>query len=154
MKAFLPYAVPLISCGISLIVFGWPHAVWAMVSDRVVDAIIFVESSNRPWVENHDGCRGLGQINRKTWNWLCTQMGTSWSFNEAFHPQKNRIATTFYLNWLERYLRSHGQYSPELVWACYNAGPGTVRKYGWRIPPYAETRRYIAKIQTYLKDHY
>mgnify|MGYP001613744734 CR=1 FL=1 len=30
--------------------------------------------------------------------------------------------------------------------AAYNAGPEAVRKYGGRVPPYAETQAYVRKV--------
>ena len=48
-----------------------------------------------------------------------------------------------------RYLNSLTQQvgSTELALAAYNAGPGTVSRYGG-IPPYAETQNYVRAVMT------
>ena len=43
--------------------------------------------------------------------------------------------------------------STELALAAYNAGPGNVKKFGGKIPPYAETKRFVNIImQDYKKQ--
>jgi soluble lytic murein transglycosylase-like protein len=48
-----------------------------------------------------------------------------------------------------RYLRDlHQMFGGrvDLVAAAYNAGEGSVQRYGNRIPPYPETRSYVAQV--------
>ena len=43
--------------------------------------------------------------------------------------------------------------SMELALAAYNAGPGNVKRYNNTVPPYAETKRFIAKIMRDYKNY-
>jgi soluble lytic murein transglycosylase-like protein len=47
-----------------------------------------------------------------------------------------------YLRWLLDYFRG----DLVLALAAYNSGEGAVVKYGWRVPPYAETQDYVRRI--------
>jgi hypothetical protein len=62
---------------------------------------------------------------------------------DAFNPAENIRAGVKYLKTLlDRY-----QGRVELALAAYNAGPGAVKKYGGKVPPYRETQAYVARIQ-------
>ncbi|MBF0462136.1 MAG: lytic transglycosylase domain-containing protein [Magnetococcales bacterium] len=41
----------------------------------------------------------------------------------------------------------------ELSLAAYNAGPTTVAKYGGMVPPYPETREYVARVLRYYREY-
>ena len=62
---------------------------------------------------------------------------------DAFNPMENIRAGVAYLkSLLVRY-----DHDESLALAAYNAGPGAVEKYGRSVPPYRETRNYVAKIR-------
>ena len=63
-----------------------------------------------------------------------------YALTDPFDPMANIEAGT-------RHLRSLlDRYDVDSALAAYNAGEGPVRKFGG-VPPYPETRRYVAKIR-------
>lgn len=124
---------------------------------ELVIALIKAESNFNPRAVSKVDARGLMQLTRATWDWICEQyLQVSWSFDEyAFDPEKNIKVGTRFLRWIRDYLSKHTQElnaeADDLLLACYNAGPGAVKRYGFRIPPFSETQNYISKINNSLK---
>jgi len=62
--------------------------------------------------------------------------------SDPYNPIENVRAGVAYLReLLDRY-----QNNEELALAAYNAGPGAVDKHGQNVPPYRETRNYVAQV--------
>lgn len=97
-------------------------------------SVIAAESNFNPRAVSRRGARGLMQILPAT----AVRLGVK----DVFDPEQNIDAGTRYLKKLL------GNYRGDLALtlAAYNAGPGTVEKYG-RVPPYNETIAYIRAIQ-------
>ncbi|MFC1812787.1 transglycosylase SLT domain-containing protein [Thermodesulfobacteriota bacterium] len=41
----------------------------------------------------------------------------------------------------------------ELALACYNAGPESVRRAGWNIPDFSETKKYVPRVIRFFKNY-
>jgi soluble lytic murein transglycosylase-like protein len=66
-------------------------------------------------------------------------------------PEQNVDAGTHYLRVLmDRYGRRSN--SLKRVIAAYNAGPGTVDRYGG-VPPFRETRDYVVRVLSFLRRY-
>ena len=109
------------------------HAAANGVSADLVRAIIQAESAFNPRALSHKGAMGLMQLMPAT--------ATRYSVRDAYDPAENIRAGVAYL----KSLLTKYSNKVELALAAYNAGPGAVKKYG-TVPPYRETRDYIAKI--------
>lgn len=103
------------------------------VEEAVVRAIIHAESAYRPHVQSHKGAQGLMQLIPAT--------AKRFGVNDSFDPAQNINGGVQYLSWL---LRRYKQ-DLTLAAAAYNAGEGAVDRYGG-VPPYKETRLYVARV--------
>lgn len=112
------------------------HASTHDVRPDLVRAVIQAESAFNPRARSHKGAMGLMQLMPAT----AAELGVT----DPYDPDQNiRGGVTYLKTLLTRY--SHNE---ELALAAYNAGPGAVQKYG-AVPPYRETREYIARIQSH-----
>lgn len=103
------------------------------VPPGLVRAVLMAESAGDPSAVSLAGAQGLMQL----------MPGTSASCGIAnpFDPTENVQCGSSYLKAL--LARYHGNVT--LAVAAYNAGPGAVDRYHG-VPPYAETRAYVARV--------
>ena len=100
----------------------------------LVRAVMQVESAFNPFARSPKGALGLMQLMPAT----IRQYGV----RNPFDPADNVRAGVAYLReLLDRYHDNE-----ELALAAYNAGPGAVDRHGQSVPPYRETRSYVAQI--------
>lgn len=96
-------------------------------------SVVNAESGGHVHAVSRAGAQGLMQLMPST--------ARSLGVTDSFAPEQNLRAGTDYLDSLLR--RYHDDLS--LALAAYNAGPAAVDKYHG-IPPYRETRMYVARI--------
>jgi len=108
------------------------------VSERLVSAVIRVESAFNPRAVSRKGAQGLMQLMPAT----AAQLGV----RNSFDPQENIDGGVRHL----RGLIDRFSNSLPLALAAYNAGERAVTTYRG-IPPYAETRDYVTRV-LYLYD--
>ncbi len=99
---------------------------------ELIESVIKAESGGNPQAVSRAGAKGLMQLMDTT----ATDVGIT----DSFDPEQNIQGGAKYLRQM---LDRFGDLKTAL--AAYNAGPGTIEKYGG-IPPYKETHDYIDKI--------
>jgi soluble lytic murein transglycosylase-like protein len=97
-------------------------------------SIMHQESSFKSHAISPKGARGLMQLMPGT--------AVRYGVTNIFDPRQNIEGGARYI----RFLLDRFDGDVNLTLAGYNAGEGAVEKYGWRIPPYAETQEYVRRI--------
>lgn len=110
------------------------------LEEALVKAVIKVESNYRSKTVSKKGAQGLMQLMPETARDL--------KVKNAFDPSENIRGGSQYL----RKMLDLFDYDLELALAAYNAGPGTVKRYGG-IPPYDETRNYVKRVKFYMNRY-
>jgi soluble lytic murein transglycosylase-like protein len=97
-------------------------------------SIMHQESSFKSYAVSPKGARGLMQLMPGT--------AIRYGVTNIFDPRQNIEGGARYV----RFLLDRFDEDINLTLAGYNAGEGAVEKYGWQIPPYAETQEYVRRI--------
>ena len=92
------------------------------------------ESAFKKRARSHKGASGLMQLMPAT--------ARRFGVTKIYDPKQNIDAGVKYMRWLLNKFNG----DVVLALAGYNAGEGAVMKYGWRVPPYRETREYVRRI--------
>ncbi len=110
------------------------------IPEELVRAVIKVESDYDPRAVSRANAHGLMQ--------LVPETAERMMVTDSFDPRQNIFGGVRYL----RVLANMFNGDLELTVAAYNAGENAVVRYGG-IPPYEETRQYVAKVLAYYR-HY
>jgi soluble lytic murein transglycosylase-like protein len=109
------------------------------VDPLLIFAQMSQESSFQKRATSHKGASGLMQLMPAT--------AVRWGVKNIYNPQQNIEAGVKYMRWLLDKFNGDVQ----LALAAYNAGEGSVMKYGNKIPPYTETINYVKRISAHYE---
>jgi soluble lytic murein transglycosylase-like protein len=109
------------------------------VSDQLLLAVIATESASIPTAVSPKGAVGLMQLMPAT--------ARRFGVVDLSDPFENIRGGALYLKWL----LEHFDGNLALALAGYNAGEEAVIRAGYRIPPYAETQRYVPRVLDRLR---
>ena len=112
-----------------------------LIDAALIHAVIATESRHNAKAVSNKGARGLMQLMPAT--------AKRFNVKDRNHAGQNILAGSKYL----RELLTLFNGDIKLSLAAYNAGPGAVKKYKGRIPPYQETMHYVPKVLNYYRQY-
>jgi soluble lytic murein transglycosylase-like protein len=104
----------------------------------LLHAIASVESNHNTSARSSAGAIGVMQVMPDT----ARRFGVREPERELHDPAINIDVSAAYLSGL----RSQYENNLPLMLAAYNAGEGAVERHGYRVPPYAETQKYVRRV--------
>ena len=107
----------------------------------LLHAVVTAESAYDPNAISRAGAVGLMQLMPET--------AKRYGVQNRRNPSENINGGTRYL----RDLLLKFNNNLVLALAAYNAGEGTVERYGNKVPPYKETKNYVNKVIDYYKEY-
>ncbi|MDR6092758.1 soluble lytic murein transglycosylase-like protein [Stenotrophomonas sp. SORGH_AS321] len=108
------------------------------IESALLQAVVQQESGFNPLAVSPAGAAGLMQLMPAT--------ARRFGVRDRFDPAQNLRGGARYLAWLLQ----HFDQDLDLALAGYNAGEGSVRRHGNRVPPFAETQAYVRAV----RQHY
>jgi soluble lytic murein transglycosylase-like protein len=109
------------------------------VRPELVAAVVQAESKFKPTARSGAGAIGLMQLVPRTGRWMGAQ--------DLTNPHQIVAAGAKYL----KYLHERFDGNETKMIAAYNAGEGNVKRFNG-VPPFRETRNYVAKVRNFEKD--
>ena len=109
------------------------------VDPLLIYAQMYQESAFKKRARSYKGARGLMQLMPST--------ARRFGITKIYDPKQNIEAGVRYMRWLLNKFNG----DVVLALAGYNAGEGAVVRYGWRVPPYRETKEYVRRIASHYK---
>jgi soluble lytic murein transglycosylase-like protein len=102
---------------------------------ELLASVVKAESGGRSNAVSRTGAQGLMQLMPGT----ARDLGVK----DAFRPDQNIAGGASYLDSLLTLYKNN----LDLALAAYNAGPAAVARYHNRVPPFAETRAYVTRVE-------
>jgi soluble lytic murein transglycosylase-like protein len=110
------------------------------VPAALIEAVITAESAFNPLAISRTGAVGLMQLMPAT--------AKRFGVTDRTDPEQNILGGAKYLKFLLAKFDDQ-----KLAIAAYNAGEGNVKKHGNKIPPFAETQKYVPKVLAFYEKY-